>query len=1058
MPPGWEVLGDGPGEWVPVDPATEALLREAQNQGKAILDVAAGGRTYRVTFKERGQAERINMQTKVVRPMRDRLALKEEEAAVGSLVAKGFSEEMVQQAMKAARGDLKKVVELLSAGGAQQYPGPNGQAQGPPPPQGFQPFGQWGPPLGHGPGPLPPGYGGPQPAYGGPPPYGAPPPYGGPPFGVPGYGKGGPQGDAPYGGKGGEAPYGGKGGDVPYGGKGEVPCGGKGEVPYGGKGPQGEAPYGGKGPQGEAPYGGKGGPQWEAPYGGKGGPGDSPYGGNGEFPYGGKGGPQDGVRGGQGLPLNGGKGEAPPGGKGAPGGPGTHGGPQGPQGGPPKAPQGQEAPPDAPSPVAKQKAPQPPPKQPEPVPSKAPAAPKGPADADAAAGRAPGAKADAPPARAQPPPAKADASPTAAAAKAAPSEGRGGPWQVYAQGKWQSLDQNAQQVMNEAVRKGQPQAKLEATGQSYIVDFKQQILLNVHTGRKRHIRYSAEGPAGAASAAKAPAKAQGTEDDMAALNKSCRFQVFVPESGWKMISPADGDSLGQSMRSGQNVFETQMRGGRYRVNVEDGTATNLETGKVSNIRQLEVENTAATRTTANTLRQRKEPVTVPLSRSFKELAGSEASLTKETAIKRWLPTALAETDEKEQGRQLLLAAAQQLFERMALAKPGAEATHAEWIHYWLLWGNAPSSHALGIIQEAVQKSLTKMPMATATLLQLFQEADKDFDGEITPHEMTALCKKYVSKLDRAEGFAGAKSWVKKMEVREQKKHRTEDEGSLNYFEFVSEMVGRAKHEVWVYQYDISGGLASWAAPVALMQNMEGIWHTGVVVFGREYWYGGQCFESKPEETPFGKAMKKTLLGTTVCTRSELWDKINRELCREYTRESYDVLTHNCNNFSDDVTMFLLNSHIPDEVREQPIKFATSMAAQALRPILNQWLGGFDTGAMDHMQEARATDMAMAEQAWQQVRIGSLVSYMREGLPAVTAEVLYKSEEGTCDIWWWEPSPVNLHGNFAEVSGVSKMQVSDLGKHTGRGPSASRRVAASKGAAVTNPGEEGCVIA
>ncbi|CAJ1334172.1 unnamed protein product [Effrenium voratum] len=52
-----------------------------------------------------------------------------------------------------------------------------------------------------------------------------------------------------------------------------------------------------------------------------------------------------------------------------------------------------------------------------------------------------------------------------------------------------------------------------------------------------------------------------------------------------------------------------------------------------------------------------------------------------------------------------------------------------------------------------------------------------------------------------------------------------------------------------------------------------------------------------------------------------------ELCREYTREAYDVLQHNCNHFSDEVAMFLLNKHIPEEVRSQPQQLADSLTAQ-----------------------------------------------------------------------------------------------------------------------------------
>ncbi|CAK9014242.1 unnamed protein product [Durusdinium trenchii] len=76
-------------------------------------------------------------------------------------------------------------------------------------------------------------------------------------------------------------------------------------------------------------------------------------------------------------------------------------------------------------------------------------------------------------------------------------------------------------------------------------------------------------------------------------------------------------------------------------------------------------------------------------------------------------------------------------------------------------------------------------------------------------------------------------------------------------------------KVWLYQYDISNGLAAWAAPVAMFQSVEGIWHTGIVVFGKEYWYGGQCFESKPETTPFGVPKKRSYLGAWIPREDEV---------------------------------------------------------------------------------------------------------------------------------------------------------------------------------------------
>ena len=34
--------------------------------------------------------------------------------------------------------------------------------------------------------------------------------------------------------------------------------------------------------------------------------------------------------------------------------------------------------------------------------------------------------------------------------------------------------------------------------------------------------------------------------------------------------------------------------------------------------------------------------------------------------------------------------------------------------------------------------------------------------------------------------------------------------------------------------------------------IEGVWHTGIVVFGKEYYFGGGISYDPPSMTPFGK--------------------------------------------------------------------------------------------------------------------------------------------------------------------------------------------------------------
>ncbi|KPJ03664.1 PPPDE peptidase domain-containing protein 2 [Papilio xuthus] len=43
--------------------------------------------------------------------------------------------------------------------------------------------------------------------------------------------------------------------------------------------------------------------------------------------------------------------------------------------------------------------------------------------------------------------------------------------------------------------------------------------------------------------------------------------------------------------------------------------------------------------------------------------------------------------------------------------------------------------------------------------------------------------------------------------------------------------------VELYVYDLTHGLAALLSPSILGRQVAGVWHTAVVVFGREYFYG-----------------------------------------------------------------------------------------------------------------------------------------------------------------------------------------------------------------------------
>ena len=69
-------------------------------------------------------------------------------------------------------------------------------------------------------------------------------------------------------------------------------------------------------------------------------------------------------------------------------------------------------------------------------------------------------------------------------------------------------------------------------------------------------------------------------------------------------------------------------------------------------------------------------------------------------------------------------------------------------------------------------------------------------------------------------------------------------------------------------YDLSQGLARSMSQQLLGIQLEGIWHSGIVVFGREFFFGGGIFSDGPERTPYGNPDKRLQLGTTHKTAAE----------------------------------------------------------------------------------------------------------------------------------------------------------------------------------------------
>ena len=67
--------------------------------------------------------------------------------------------------------------------------------------------------------------------------------------------------------------------------------------------------------------------------------------------------------------------------------------------------------------------------------------------------------------------------------------------------------------------------------------------------------------------------------------------------------------------------------------------------------------------------------------------------------------------------------------------------------------------------------------------------------------------------------------------------------------------------VQLYVYDLSHGMARSLSQSIVGQQIEAIWHTSVVAFGREFYFGQGICESAPGRSPHGHPLEIVEMGT-----------------------------------------------------------------------------------------------------------------------------------------------------------------------------------------------------
>ncbi|KAJ3601062.1 hypothetical protein NHX12_032035 [Muraenolepis orangiensis] len=127
-----------------------------------------------------------------------------------------------------------------------------------------------------------------------------------------------------------------------------------------------------------------------------------------------------------------------------------------------------------------------------------------------------------------------------------------------------------------------------------------------------------------------------------------------------------------------------------------------------------------------------------------------------------------------------------------------------------------------------------------------------------------------------------------------------------------------RHRVQLFIYDLSRGMVRNLSPIMLGKQLDGIWHTAIVVYGDEFFFGGVGISScSPGGTMLGPPDTEVELGETEVSEEIFMDYLSSLGESTYRGESYRLFEHNCNTFTNQVAQFLTGSSIPAHITALP---------------------------------------------------------------------------------------------------------------------------------------------
>lgn len=232
-----------------------------------------------------------------------------------------------------------------------------------------------------------------------------------------------------------------------------------------------------------------------------------------------------------------------------------------------------------------------------------------------------------------------------------------------------------------------------------------------------------------------------------------------------------------------------------------------------------------------------------------------------------------------------------------------------------------------------------------------------------------------------------------------------------------------EHRVTLNVYDLSQGLARQLSMSFLGKAIEGIWHTGVVVYGNEYYFGGGIQHCPAGSSPYGTPLRVVDLGVTHVPK-DVFEMYLQEISPRYLPETYSLLTHNCNNFSNEVAQFLVGASIPTYILQLPNEVMSSPMGALILPMIQNLETTLKSGGVPQVPQFRPSANVNTSANTQKSSSGTNSSTENGLKREVNKEVKGKDDNTKTASSSGEPQKPSPNGVNADPLGDARNKVQD----------------------------------